>query len=200
MYKALTMVQKGLWQHAANDMNASANRTGRHMMSPSNAFSAINSARLTAQMGVVSEPQLPLVGPPAFPPMTLVATQNGSAFALNIVCYTSLMFQICAQATAPSPAGKTSYSPSDFKPIGLIGGITSSRNIADLYTAKYGVPEVGSAITVRLYAVSEAGVRGSDLILTTVYQLAAAEGAGNGEQGLADEGVLDGEDTLHLAA
>lgn len=99
------MVQKGLWQQAANDMNASANRTGRHKMTPTNVFSMVNSARLTAQMGVVSEPQLPLVGPPAFPPMTLVATQNGTAFALNVVCNTSLPYQICAQATSPCPAG-----------------------------------------------------------------------------------------------
>ncbi len=117
-----------------------------------------------------------------------MAPHSPSTSSATPACPTKSALRPPRLAPLACPAGKITYSPSDFKPIGLIGGITSSRNIADLYTAKYGVPEVGSAITVRLYAVSDTGVRGSDLILTTVFQPVAAQA------------TLTSDDALELAA
>lgn len=200
MYKALTMVQKGLWQQTANQVNASANRTGRHKMTPANAFSMVNSARITAYLPIVSEPVLPLTGPPVLPAFRLEAGSSSGAFSLQLLTFGGLDCQICVQAAPPVAAGKTTYSTWAFKPIGAVSGQPNTSDITALYTAKYGVPEVGAAIAVRLYAVSPAGLRGGDLLITTVYLPAAAVGAGNGEQGLADEGALNGEYTLPLAA
>ncbi len=189
MYKALTMVQKGKWQHAANDMNASLSRTGRHKMSAANAFSTVNSSRLVCALPVLDEPVLPLNGPAAFPQIRLVATHSGSAFALNIVSSTPFSDMVCVQAAPPVAAGRTSYSHSAFKPIGTVGGLTSgANNIAALYTAKYGEPEIGSAIALRLYAVSASGLRSNGLVVTAVYLLAAEADA------------LPADDSLQLAA
>ena len=157
-------------------MNAAQDRAGRHKITPANAFATVNHARIAARLPLLSEPVLPLVGPPVLPPVTLTATHRGDAFVLTLTSPAPYGQAVCLQAAPPRvPGSPTSAPPSAFKPIGTLPSLAEGPNtITDLYTARYGTPEVGAEIPLRLVAVSDAGLRSPALLAAAVSHLPIA--------------------------
>jgi len=176
-YSALTMTQKGGWQTVANTLNAQKNRTGRHKMTPANAFTTLNSARLACGLTIQSNASADLSAPPILPaiavqssaPATAQAAVGTSSFVLNLTCPTAYAQPVHILAAAPAPAGKNTFPDADFKAIGSLPSIQGDGdNIAALYAAAFGTPEPGSQIALKLVATSDAGIRLAPLVLTGI--------------------------------
>ena len=184
-YSALDMTKKGGWQLAANTLNQTHNRTGRHKISPANAFVTLNSARLACGLTVISDAPADLTAPPLLPAVTVQTSAPATAqalgtgaFSLNLTCPAAYTQPVHILAAAPAPAGKTTFPDADFKAIGSLPSLQGDGDdIATLYSAVFGTPEPGAQLALKLIATSDAGIRLTPLVLTGIVTTAPAADA-----------------------
>lgn len=171
-YHSLTMTQKGGWQLAANSLNSTQSRVGRHKLSASNTFVSLNTALLASGQPTLSNAPAALIAPPILPSLTVDSTAPsglsvGEAhFVLTLTSPTAYPSPIHIQAAAPAPAGKNTFPDNTFKTIGSVPSLTTTTDITTMYQSTYGTPEPGSQIALRLIAVSPSGIRLAPLVLT----------------------------------
>lgn len=169
-YHALPITAKGTWQLAANALNDAQGRTGRHRLTPMNAFSIVNSGRLPFNLPLLTDAPADLAPPPMLPPVEAQAnTATGDANADFTLSVTAPAYPHPVQVLAapPAPAGKPTYPDAAFLPIATLPGLSPAAptDLGPAYQSRYGVPEPGSQIALKLIAISPAGVRGLALLL-----------------------------------
>lgn len=171
MYKALTMAQKGGWQTVANTLNTNQGRTGKNKIHPANAFITLNAARLACGCCCLSDAPADLAAPSVLPPVTVQTSSPAAdtAFALTLRC-AAYPHMVQILASAPTPAGKTTFPDNTFKPLGSLPSLsgTAPIDITALYTAVYGTPPSGAQIALKLMAVSPAGIRLAPIMLVAI--------------------------------
>ncbi len=175
-YNALTMAQKRGWQIAANTLNAQQNRTGRHKLTAPNAYCSIGSGCLALNQFPPTDAPANLAPPPLLVNTSLAAaapvpnedgTTNG-AFSL-LVYAPNYNFPVHVLAAAPSPGAKPTIPDSAFVPIALMDSISPvGTEISYEYSSRFGIPEVGAEVALRLVAISRVGVRRNPLTISGI--------------------------------
>ncbi len=175
-YSALTMAQKTGWQMAANTLNAQQGRVGRHKLSAANAYCIIGSGCLTLRQFPPTDAPASLAPPPLLVNVSLtsaaptVSEDGTSTGAFSLLVYApSYNFPVHVLAAAPSPGAKPRIPDGAYAPIALMDSIsTSGTDISYEYAARYGVPEIGSEISLKLVAISPVGIRRNPLVITGI--------------------------------
>lgn len=171
-FAALNPTDKATWQAAANTLNTAQARLGRHTLSAANAFNICNSGRFALNLDILSTaPQgSDFTLPPALPPILVNASSTEGQLTLTLTSQmgpVSRPLQILAEP--PQIAGKPTCPDKLFAPIGALPSLASgTTDIAALYIAKYGIPEAGCEICLRLVATSEVGLRRAPLLVTAI--------------------------------
>lgn len=170
------MAQKRGWQIAANTLNAQQNRTGRHKLTAPNAYCSIGSGCLALNQFPPTDAPANLAPPPLLVNTSLTAaapvpSEDGStngAFSLLIYA-PNYNFPVHVLAAAPSPGAKPIIPDTAFVPIALMNTISpDGTDISSEYAARYGIPEVGAEVALRLVAISRVGVRRNPLTISGI--------------------------------
>ncbi len=188
-YHALPMTAKAGWQKIADTLNAQQGRVGRHKLKAANAYCILASGNLAAGHPLPTNAPSSIAPPPRVPALTLNAAASGIAedgtVSFSLVLASPLPYSCALQvlAAAPNP-GKTTYPDTDFAPVTVIGSIPpgDTFDLADVYSQRYGAPELGAQVALKLIAINPAGVRLAPLLLcATVMPAASAAGSGDSE-------------------
>lgn len=189
-YSALPMLAKVGWKDVADTLNAQQGRVGRKRLSPGNAYCILGSGNLAAGQDLPTEAPANINPPSRMPPLTLSATSFGTAedgaetFSLILSSSVAYAHFVQVLAAAPNP-GKTTYPDTDFAPIEVMGSIlVADYDLAHAYALRYGTPELGAQIALKLVAISAAGVRLPPLLLCATVTAPAASAAGSGDSKL----------------
>ncbi len=175
------MAQKTGWQMAANTLNAQQGRVGRHKLSAANAYCLIGSGCLALRQFPPTDAPASLAPPPLLQNVSLASAtptvnEDGStkgAFSL-LVYAPSYNFPVHVLAAAPSPGAKPTIPDSAFVPIALMDNISpNGTEISYEYSSRFGIPEIGSQISLKLVAISTVGVRRNPLVITGIVTAAA---------------------------
>ncbi len=183
-YRALTMTQKSGWQATANAFNAGQGRTGRHKLSAANAFCILNSSRLMLLQPIQTAAPSDIAPPPVMVNVSASATTptpgEGANAKFSLLVYApNYDYTVQILAAAPAPTGKPTFPDKAFAPIGFVQSLSATgTDIGNAYAARYGTPQPGAQIALKLVPVSSAGVRRTPLVvLATVTAAPAAEDA-----------------------
>lgn len=147
-WRALTEAQRAAWIAAAATQQSKARLGQSGALTGSQLFVKVNS--VLAQFGqdqVVTPPAPAAFGELA--PENLVITNAAGVITLKLTCPDSPGENTIVRASAPQSAGRSVCN--DLRVLGIcpapVGG---SADITGLYTARYGVPAVGSKVFVRV--------------------------------------------------
>lgn len=174
------MAQKTGWQMTANTLNAQQGRVGRNKLSAANAYCSIGSGCLVLHQFPPTDAPANLAPPPLLVNTSLAAaaptvSEDGStngAFSL-LVYAPSYNFPVHVLAAAPSPGAKPTIPDSAFVPIALMDSISpDGTEISYEYSSRFGIPEVGAEVALRLVAISRVGVRRNPLTIIGVVTAA----------------------------
>jgi len=147
-WRGLQETQRAAWVAAAKEAKSSSRLGQSGALSGFLLFTKINCT--LAQFG-----QEQVTAPPARPqfpdlaPQGLVITNTAGVIALKLTCPTDPGSNTIVRASAPLSQGRQSWN--DFRVLGTCPAPTQgSANITGLYTARYGVPPVGTKVFVRV--------------------------------------------------
>ncbi len=171
------VVQSG-WLALGQQMTGSTGRA----LTGFQAYMTVNTALATIGSASVTEaPSAP--APPALLPPVLLSAEvqdGGSVFHISLSSAT-YADKVIVSGAAPVAAAQETLPATAFVTLGVVPGLSSSTDLTALYTARFGVPPVGSQIAVRLEAISATGFRGIPRVVPTVVTAEAARAASDGE-------------------
>ena len=147
-WRALLETQRAAWVAAAKEAKSNSRLGQSGSLSGFLLFTKINCT--LAQFG-----QEQVDAPPARPqfpdlaPQNLVITNTAGAIALKLTCPSDPGGNTIVRASAPVSQGRETCR--DYRVLGTCPAPTAgSSNITGLYTARYGVPPVGTKVFVQV--------------------------------------------------
>ncbi len=180
-FRATSMIQKAGWQAVANALNFDQGRTGRHKLSAANAFCILNSGRLLAMQPIQSDAPQNIAPPPVLTHVTADASApmpgaaDNAAFSMTVYAL-NYNYNVQVLAAAPAPSGKPTFPDKSFAPICVVPRISvSGTDVGYAYAARYGTPQPGAQIALKLVPISDAGVRRVPLVILATVTAPLAE-------------------------
>lgn len=178
-FRALSMTQKVGWQNAANIMNLNEGRTGRHKLSAANAYFIIGSGCLALRQFPPTDAPASLAPPPMLVNVSLTSAapaaeaQPGTAPFSLLVYAPTYTNPVQVLAAPPAIGGKPTFPATSFAPITLLDTIPPDGiDISSDYAARYGVPDIGAQIGLKLIAMTPQGVRRVPLVISGIVTAA----------------------------
>ena len=147
-WRALQETQRAAWMAAAESARSNPRLNQSGSLSGFLLFTKINCA--LAQFGQ-DEVDAPPAQPqfPALAPQNLVVTNTAGTIALKLPCPTSPGTNTIVRGAKPLSQGRETCS--NFRVLGMCPTpAQGSSDITTLYTARYGVPPVGTKVYVRV--------------------------------------------------
>ena len=149
-WRSLQESQRAAWRAASSGVN-SVSRLGSGPLTGLQLFNKINCTLVQfGQEQVDAPPARPMF--PSLAPQNLVITNTGGAIALKLTCPNDPGQNTIIRGSKPVSQGFEKYT--DFRVLGVCPTpAQGSANITGLYTARYGVPPVGTKVFVRVNQV-----------------------------------------------
>ena len=174
-FRALSMTQKAAWQDVANAMNLDEDRTGRQRLSAANAYFIIGSGCLALRQFPPTDPPASIARPPMMVNVSLTSAvptaeaQPGDAPFSLLVYAPNYLNPVQVLAAPPAIGGKPTFPDNSFAPITLLDTIPPDGvDISNAYAARFGVPEIGAQIGLKLIAMTQHGVRRAPLVISGI--------------------------------
>ena len=145
-WRALTQVQRNAWIAAAAQQKSKSRLGQSGPLTGSQLYVKVNATLSQfGQATVNTPPSIPAF--PALAPQNLVITNTGGVIALRLTCPTDPGEATIIRASAPQSAGREVCK--DVRVLGACPApMAGVSDITGLYTARFGVPAVGSKVFV----------------------------------------------------
>ena len=147
-WRGLQESQRAAWTAAASGVNSTSRLGQSGPLTGQQLFNKINCT--LAQFGQ-DQVQVPPARPqfPSLAPQNLVIANASGAITLKLTCPTSPGQGTIVRGSKPVSQGYGKFT--DFRVLGMCPApAQGSANITGLYTARYGVPPVGTKVFVRV--------------------------------------------------
>ena len=147
-WRALQETQRAAWITAAQNVKSRTRLGQNGPLTGAQLFNKINcTLALFGQQQVDAPPPVPQF--PDLAPQNLVITNTADVIALKLTCPTDPGASTIVRASAPLSAGREKCA--NYRILGLCPvPAQGSADITSLYTARYGVPPVGTKVFVRV--------------------------------------------------